>query len=173
MRRLACAAILVSLFAPGAAFAGEFCDRLAAVEHAPFSPGPQSQRRFIEFHWVGGWPLDGFRIECRHSTEPIAAGFCKWLMTNTSMEFHDRLPRTILTCHGYRFPDLSYWEGWKARINLGGTLATNSVKLDIDLAEHKPLDAAVRLSVFPPGKDETLLPMPPLFRRADEAPDDD
>jgi hypothetical protein len=155
------------------ALADDFCKQLSSYERAGFEPDTAiHQRHWVEMHWLGTW-LDsekGWRLECRHSPDKTSEQYCGWLKDHTSFEFPDRLPRDILVCHRYTFPDLSYWDGWRAEITLFG-FTENEVLLDIDQSSHKTMDIAIRLSVFSKDSDEALQPLPPLFQSSDAADD--
>jgi hypothetical protein len=147
--------------------ADDLCSRLSSFESAQFgSTIGIPQPHWVEVHWRGAW-LDfdgGWGPQCRHSSDPASVAFCTWLVDHTSMEFPDRLPRAILICHGYRFPDRSYWNNWKAEITLfrGDQL----INLEIDQTGHRTdqrLDGAIRLSAFANGKDAATQPLPPIF----------
>ncbi|MGI9170766.1 MAG: hypothetical protein ACR2FH_11450 [Caulobacteraceae bacterium] len=155
---------------PIAAPARELCDRIAAFERADFSAEVKStSRHWVEVHWLGRW-LDfdrGWGLECRHSPDEPSKALCAWLVDgHTDFEFHDRLPRAILICHGYRFPDLSYWDDWKSAIRLSSR-ANRSVLLEIDQTAHKAADIAIRLSVVPEPSRSADQPLPPLFKPSD------
>ncbi|MEO8927749.1 MAG: hypothetical protein ABI306_11365 [Caulobacteraceae bacterium] len=167
------AAVLAAM-APASASAAGVCAPLSTFEHAAFAieAATSPSAHWVELHWLGNW-LDfggGWRLECRHSSDGASTTLCAWLTGNTSFEFHDRLPRAILICHGYRFPDLSYWDDWKAQIELSGGPAVDEV-LDIDQTAHKTPDVAIRLTVFPIEEGRVRQSMPPLFRNSDEAPE--
>jgi hypothetical protein len=146
------------------ATADEVCSHLFTFEREGFSKiKSDSGRHWVEVHWIGNW-LDtdkGWRLECRHSSDDEAKQFCLWLVPNTSFEFADRLPRAILECHGYTFPDLSYWDDWKAEIDLYGH-SDNTVLLEIDQTRHKEADRAIRVSSFRSGDDDATQPLAPL-----------
>jgi hypothetical protein len=133
------------------------CDYLLAYERAPFERDSVGHEKFrwIEVHWIGTW-LDidhGWHLECRRSPDNASNAFCSWLLNNTSFEFDNDLPLRILTCHGYRFSD---WRG----IYLSKAEAefyredTGQILLQINLEGHKQPDGAVRLTIFPKGKDQ-------------------
>jgi hypothetical protein len=114
-------------------------------------------------HWLGEWlGQPGRQLECRHSSDVTSKELCGWLVRNTSQEFPDLLPRKILTCHGYRFPDLSTWDQWKSVINLSNGSA-NQISLTIDFTDRKIADRAIRLAVLADDSSAAVESLPPLF----------
>ena len=171
---LACLLLVPPAFADPA---DDICAKLSAFENAPFDASLKSPRRhWIEVHWIGNW-LDlqnGWSLRCAHSADPASGEFCKWLLQNTSVEFPDRLPRSVLICHGYHFPNLTYWDHWQLELPLSFNEVTGtSTLLQVDLTSHKPPDKGVRLSAFAKGADEVIDPLPPLIANPPAKPDDD
>jgi hypothetical protein len=155
----------------------DICAKLSAFENAPFDSSANSPRRhWVEVHWIGNW-LDlqnGWKLRCDHSADPASGEFCKWLLQNTSFEFADRLPRAMLICHGYHFPDLTYWDDWRLELPLSfNEITETSTLLQVDLTSHKPPESAVRYSAFAKGADQALNPLPPLITTPPATPDDD
>jgi hypothetical protein len=170
----ACLSVVTSAFADAP---DDICVKLSAFENAPFDSSANSPRRhWVEVHWIGNW-LDlqnGWKLRCDHSADPASGEFCKWLLQNTSFEFADRLPRAMLICHGYHFPDLTYWDDWRLELPLSfNEITETSTLLQIDLTSHKQPESAVRYSVFAKGADQALNPLPPLITTPPATPDDD
>jgi hypothetical protein len=167
--RTAILAVLAVMFATHAG-AETVCDQIDAFERASFSTDSgQPHRHWVEFHWLGESILDR-SLNCTHSSDTASAKLCEWLLAHPgSSEFPDRMPRSILVCRGYRFPDNTYWDDWKAEITLPSKVDRLTI-LQIDQSGHSKPDVAIRLSTFAQGSDPALEPLPPMFKSTDVSP---
>ena len=147
----------------------EFCSRLISFETAPLDETGTEQSRWIELHWRGQW-LDlekGWGLTCVSSPDPAAREFCNWLPRNTSYEFPEVFPISILRCHGFVLPKASDWRSWKSEIDLWHA-EDRKHELIIDFATLEGETGAVRyLSVGEDAGDieieeRPLTAMPPL-----------
>lgn len=165
MFRFVLLAICAAFLLPGHSFAqDEICDYVRAFERAPFERDAAGHEKFrwIEVHWIGSW-MDfdhGWHLECRPSSDSASKAFCSWLMDNTSFEFSTYLPVRILTCHGYRFPRNENIGQWKSEIDLYSE-NSGQILLQINLEARKKPDQAIRLTVYPRGKDQATEKWPP------------
>ncbi len=118
-------------------------------------------------HWRGSW-LDfdrGWELACRGSGGREANALCGWLPAHVSYEFATYLPMGILECYGYRFPrPYPQWEGWKAKIPLRNQGRFGL--LEVDFADSKDEEGAIRFSTFAPGHDDATDELPPLTAMA-------
>lgn len=165
--------LAVAVSCATSATAETLCDRIDAYEATSFPGVPaQPHRRWVEFHWLGAGIL-GRSLRCAHSSDAASGSLCEWLLKHPqSAEFPDRLPRAILVCRGYHFPDKTYWNDWKAEITLPSKAGGLTI-LQIDQSVHSRPDVAIRLSVFAEGSGPALEPLPPMFKSADVSPDVD
>ena len=92
---------------------------LDAYETAPFENG--QTRRSVTLKWVVDWMdfENGFGKGCEFYEDDLASKeLCAWLLGNTSTEFPNRTPISILECYGYEFPSVSTWSGWQSSIDI-------------------------------------------------------
>ena len=141
LRAAVVAFLMVACFARPA-LSSEFCDQFGAFVNTKLT---DRSTRWIEMRWFGTPGVQALGTECHHSEDTTSSAFCDWLVPHTSFEWPERLPQSILTCRGYRFPRFARWEDWKSAIQLKQE-AGNAALLQIDLAEGR---RSVRLTVSP------------------------
>jgi hypothetical protein len=158
------------------AAAETLCDQMDAFERASFSADPdQPRRHWVEFHRLGLTLVDR-DLQCKYSSDAASAKFCKWLIVHPdSIEFLDRLPRSILFCRGFRFPDKITVRDWRAEIDLPSKVGRYfffeiDEGFQIDQGGHSEPDSAIRLSTFAEGSDPWTDPLPPLLESTDVSP---
>jgi len=153
----------MALLSSPADAADRLCDRVQAFTATGFPADAQSQRRrWVELHWRGHW-MDfdgGWGLSCLHSPDEVAGGFCRWLTANTSFEFPAMLPKAILHCYGYVFPDADSWSDWKAMIGLDRD--TQFSLLEVNFESFATETGAIRFSTFRKGHDPATVALPPL-----------
>lgn len=121
------------------------CARINAFEKAPFVD--KQTHRSVTLSWMGDWMdfENGFGKNCMFSESDTASKeLCEWLPDNTSTEFPNRVPMSILECYGYDFPSASTWSGWQSSVDIW-TKRDEPILLEIDFS-GKP--QAIRVTVF-------------------------
>jgi hypothetical protein len=153
---------LVLAVAP--AQADTLCDHIRRYERADFDTEATRDGltdRWVELHWVGFW-MDfdrGFGKACVHSGDAASRDLCAWIVENSSTEFPETLPFSILECYGYRFPrNRQTWHQWQSRIEIRGR---RWVTLDVDFSGWETETGAIRLGVYR-GDDSPWDDVPPL-----------
>jgi hypothetical protein len=160
-------AIFLAALATTAQAADKLCAQLDSFVWAPFEKetSGKPKLRWIEYHWTGEW-LISWGYECRHSDITAAQEFCRWLPENVSQEFPEFLPLRIMECEGSHFPRPFPQIGeWLFDINLAGRgipKNVETVELQVDMRDRKPLDQAIRLVVVPVGYTGSAHDLPPL-----------
>jgi hypothetical protein len=166
MKRVFLIIALASTLTSAAADNDGICAQLAAFESASLAHKDQSapRRDWIEFRWTGAWlSEEGWGWECTHSGSDAAQAFCAWLGPNTSMEFHQYLPRRILACHGSRFStSIGSMTQWIQTVPIYPEASDEHMLLEIALGGHKGNDV-IRYSVFVGPAAEEKQPLPPLI----------
>ena len=165
-------AILGAMFSVGFAAQASAADMLCAqldkfvVDQEAETAEPMP-RHWVEFHWgIDPDPNSFWSWGCRHSKDLSSAGFCNYLMDNTSREFRNRLPLQVLKCLGYRFPDQA-WSGWKVQDGMFEHQRKNGSWLVMEIVSKglQPGEMAVRISYntvdrkFEPANLEPVQPL--------------
>ena len=124
----------------------QICSQIRNYEKAPFAQG--QTRRSVTLKWVGGWMdfENGFGKGCLREDDAASVTLCKWLVENTSTEFPQTTPKSILRCYGHRFPRSTNWGSWQSSIDIWGQ-AEQPILLEVDLKD----DRSVRITVFEDG----------------------
>jgi hypothetical protein len=153
------AALACSIAFPAAA-AGEFCTHLNAFIRAPFAAARTPVARSVVFYWQPPGILG--TVQCVHDGIAANKTFCDWLMENTSREFSERLPESVLACYGFSFPPVPNVEDWRATYSFVDDKTLRWLVLDVR-HDQPGLDYdAVRISVLPDGQDTAIHPLPDL-----------
>ena len=136
------------------------CSKLSSYESMPF--GDQS-RRFVTLKWVGEW-MDfdgGFGKSCQFSEDKESKDLCQWLTDNTSTEFPNDTPMSVLECYGYEFTSVGTWSGWKSYIDIWGD-RDEPILLEVDFEHSSQKDPAIRITIFAEGHgsyDDDFIPL--------------
>ena len=154
---------VIALLSSPVTAADRLCGRLHIFAAARFTADVRPEgRRWIELHWRGHW-MDfdsGWGFSCLHSPDQTAVDFCRWLTDNTSFEFPTMLPKAILRCYGYAFPDADSWTDWKAAIGLDRDARSSLLEVNLGLLAAE--SGAIRFSTFQEGYDPAKAELPPI-----------
>ena len=140
------------------------CSMMDAYEAAPFEYG--QTRRSVTLKWVGDWMdfENGFGKNCEFDNGDLASKeLCAWLPDNTSTEFPNGTPISILECYGYEFPSASTWSGWQSNVDIW-TQREQPILLEIGFGGTTDV---IRLTVFADGHgtyDDDFVPLIPRVK---------
>jgi hypothetical protein len=160
MRKVAFAAVAFALLQTPASADTDFCVHLNSFIRAPF-PTPSGGKpvaRSIEFFWLPGDLLPN--VQCQHDGIREGAKFCGWLIENTSREFSEMLPESVLKCEGFGFPPVPNVEDWKATYSIVDDVSLRWMILEVRRGQENTRYDAIRVSVLPDGQDSAMNPLP-------------
>jgi hypothetical protein len=160
MRKLVFAAVASALLQTPARADTDFCAHLNSFIRAPFPASSREQpvARSIEFYWLPGDILPN--VQCRHGGIAEGTKFCGWLIENTSREFSEMLPESVLKCEGFAFPLVPNVEDWKATYSFVDDVSQRWMILEVRRGQENMEYDAIRVSVLPDGQDSAMNPLP-------------
>jgi len=137
------------------------CAKMNTYENAPFNENTKS--RSVTLKWVGDWMdfENGFGKECEFTEDQASKSLCGWLSENTSTEFQNGAPISILQCYGYEFPSASTWSGWRSQIDIWGQ-RDEPILLEVDLTDSTRREPSIRITIFADGHgtyDDDFVPL--------------